>query len=170
MARIAAEADVSIQTVYNSIGTKSAILRALQDLIDDAGNVAAIQDAIARSDDPREVVALAARLRRLLMEGAGDIVKFTAAAASADAEVAEAYAAGQARSRAGIALVVARIAGTGGLRPGLEVGRATDAAYAFLHHALWTRLVDECGWSGDDFEAWCADVLAGILLEGDGAS
>ena len=42
---------------------------------------------------------------------------------------------------------------------------ATDVADAFLHHAVWTRLVDECGWSSDEAERWHADVLARVLLE-----
>ena len=43
------------------------------------------------------------------MEGTGDIVRFTAAAAGADGDVGAAYVEGQARSRAGVGRVVARL-------------------------------------------------------------
>ena len=165
--RIAREADVSIQTVYNSVGSKRALLSALQELVDEAGNVAPIQRSIAASDDPHEVIALTARLRRLLMEGAGDVVVFTHAAAGADADVADVYAESQARSRAGLTRVVARLATLGALRRDLDTDAATDAAYALLHHAVWTRLVDECAWSADEAERWYADVLVRTLLERD---
>ena len=99
------------------------------------------------------------------MERAGDIVTFTQAAATFDADVGAAYAASQARSRAGIARFTARLASLHALRSDLDADSATDLAYAFLHHATWTRLVDECGWSSDEAERWHADVLARVLLE-----
>lgn len=132
---------------------------------DEAGDVTAIHRQIAQSDDSREVVALVARLRRLMLESAGDIVSFTHAAASADAEVGDVYAAGQASSRAGIERVTARLESLGALRQDLDARRAADAAYAILHHAVWTRLIDECGWSAYDAERWYGDILARALLE-----
>lgn len=151
--------------MYNSVGPKPALLAAMQELVDQAGHVAPIQRAITASDDPHEVISLTVRLRRLLMEGAGDIVSFTHAAAGGDAEVAEAYAEGQARSRAGVLRVVERLAALGALRGDLDVDAATDVAYALLHHAVWTRLVDERAWSADQAERWYADLLGRALLE-----
>jgi len=156
---------VATQTVYNRIGSKRDLLVGLQELIEGAGEVSGTQRRIAQSDDPRELVASVARLRRLMMEGAGDIVSFIYAAAASDADVGAAYASSQARSRAGIARFTARLASLGALRADLDADRATDVAYSILHHAIWTRLVDECGWSADEAERWYADVLARVLLE-----
>lgn len=110
------------------------------------------------------MIALAARLRRHMMDGAADVIAFTAAAATADATVGATYAAAQGRSRAGIERVCMRLATLGALRRDLDVSRAVDAAYSVLHHAVWTRLVDECGWSADAAEAWYVDVLSHVLL------
>lgn len=157
---------MATQTVYNRIGSKRDLLVALQEVIEEAGEVGEVQRRIAESDDPREIVAAVARLRRLMMEGAGDIISFIYAAAS-DADVGVAYAASQARSRAGIARFTARLASLGALRGDLDADKATDVAYAILHHAIWTRLVDECAWSADDAERWYTDVLARVLLAAD---
>jgi AcrR family transcriptional regulator len=165
VAGIARTANVSTQTVYNSVGSKRDLLTALLELTMRLGASPIRQRRIAESADPHEVIALTTRLRRRMMEGAGDIVRFTAAAAGADAEVRAAYVEGQARSRAGLGRVVSRLAALGALRRDLDVERATDAAYTALHHALWTRLVDECGWSADEAERWFTDVLMAVLLE-----
>ena len=158
---------MATQTVYNRIGSKRHLLVGLQEVIEEAGEVSGIQRRIAESGDPREVVASVARLRRLMMEGAGDIVSFIHAAAASDADVGAAYAASQARSRAGIARFTARLASLDALRDDLDVDRATDIAYSILHHAIWTRLIDECGWSADEAERWYADTLTRVLLPSD---
>jgi AcrR family transcriptional regulator len=165
VARIAQEAEVAPQTIYNRIGSKRDLLAALMDVVEESGEVAETQRRIAASRDPREVVDLVARLRRLMMEGAGDIIAFTQAAAAFDADVGAAYAASQARSRAGVARFTARLASLNALRSDLDADSAADVAYAFLHHAIWTRLVDECGWSADEAERWHADVLARMLMK-----
>ncbi len=62
---------------------------------------------------------------------------------------------------------VARLASLDALRDDLDVDRATDVAYSILHHAIWTRLIDECGWSADEAERWYADTLTRVLLPSD---
>jgi hypothetical protein len=84
--------------------------------------------------------------------------------AAADPDVAAAYQARQERSRAGTRGTVERLRALGALKPGLDPGVAADAVYAVMHHAVWTRLVGECGWTADAAEAWYADTLAYLLL------
>ena len=164
LAAIADRAGVSVPTVYNSVGGKPGLLAALNEVVDETGDVAAIGRRIGTTTDPVEVVQLTARLRRLLMEGAGDIVVVISEAAAADPDVAAAYQAGQERSRAGTRGTVERLRALGALKPGLDPGLAADAMYAVMHHAVWTRLVGECGWTADAAEAWYADTLAHLLL------
>jgi TetR/AcrR family transcriptional regulator, regulator of cefoperazone and chloramphenicol sensitivity len=164
VARVAEEAGVSPQTVYNSVGPKRALLAALQGLVDEAGAVVPIQRRIAETDDPREVIALVARLRRQMMDGAGDVVGLLAGASASDAAVGAVYVESQGRSREGIARAVARLDALGALREGLDPKTATEAAYAIFHHAVWSRLVDECGWTADEAERWYADLAACVLL------
>lgn len=165
VARIAAEAGVSPQTVYNSVGGKAAILLALNDLVDESGGVEEIQLRIAESENPHEIVALTALLRRRLMEGAGDVVNLLAETAAVNDEVARVWEDGKARSSEGVARVVARLASLGALRPDMDVDTLTESASALLHHGLWTRLVEEAGWTPDAFEAWCSELLERMLLD-----
>jgi AcrR family transcriptional regulator len=164
VAQIAREAGVSPQTIYNSIGGKGALLLALNDLVDEVAQVRPIQARIAVSDDPREIVRLTVGLRRQMMGGAGDIVVVLMGAAGDDPEVAKVYANGQARSRTGTRRIVERLESLGALRDDLDLDTAADALYALLHHVIWSRLVDECGWSPDQFEEWCTDLLTRTLL------
>jgi len=164
VAQIAEAAEVSPQTIYNTVGSKSDVLRAVSDSVDAAARVPQMLERMAATQDAGEILDLVAHLRRALMEEAHDVMAVLVAAAGADPEVAATYAEGQARSRAGIAGVVARLASLGALREGLEVHRAADIVYSLHHHTLWTRLVDECGWTPDEVEGWYAAILRRELL------
>ena len=72
---IAEAAGVSMQTVYDSIGSKQTIVARLNDLIDTEADVAAIIGAVAGSTDPNEVLAVQARIVRSILEHCGDIVR-----------------------------------------------------------------------------------------------
>lgn len=165
IAAIAEAADVAVPTVYASVGAKPELLLRLQELVDAAGNVPEIHQQIGRSDDPVEILGLAAQLRRRMMENAGDIIGVVAASAPGNAEMAAAYARGQQASRAGIGRICARLDQLGALRADLTPEKATDVAYAVLHHAIYDRLVHELGWSADEFEAWCGEALSRLLLD-----
>lgn len=165
IAGIAREAAVSPQTVYNSVGGKAAVLLALNDTVDEAGGVHAIQTQIAESTDPHAILALTARLRRQIMEEAGDIVALLAATAPVDSEVERAYRDGLERSRNGTKRIVERLDALGALRQDVALETLAATTYALLHHDLWTRLVIECGWTPDAFESWCAELLQRMLLE-----
>lgn len=164
IAQIARDAGVSPQTIYNSIGGKGALLLKLIELVDEVAQVLAIQQRIAASEDPYEILRLAAELRARMMEGADDIVAALVGAAYVEPEVARAYDLSQARSRAGTRRVVERLSALGALRDEFDVETAADSLYTLLHHALWFRLVRECGWSPDRFVEWTADMLARTLL------
>src|SRR3954466_1739295 len=65
---IAEAAGVSAQTVYDSIGSKQALVARLSDLIDAEAGIAALAEAAARSSEPLEVAALPARIARSILE------------------------------------------------------------------------------------------------------
>src|SRR6187431_892990 len=85
---IAEAAGVSAQTVYDSIGSKQAIVARLNDLIDDEADVATIARTAAQSGDPMVIAALSAAVGRSILEHCGDIVHalVTGAAAEPDLE------------------------------------------------------------------------------------
>jgi AcrR family transcriptional regulator len=164
MADIAKEAGVSVQTIYSNVGGKPALLVRMQALLDEAGRVDELQRQIAEAADAREVLRLAARLRRAQMEGAGDVVRILLQAMATDPEVQRAWADGQRKSRLGMGRIVARLVKLKALRRGLSEEEAVDSMFALLAPMVYLRLLDECGWEHGRIEAWTADVLQRQLL------
>src|SRR3954451_6554152 len=71
---IAKAAGVSAQTVYDSIGSKQAVVARLNDLIDAEAGIRALAGAAQQSEDQNEVAATSARVTRSILEHCGDIV------------------------------------------------------------------------------------------------
>ena len=57
MADIAAEADVAVQTIYASCGSKGALVIALVDFIDEEADVPALNAELRDADDPQVAIA-----------------------------------------------------------------------------------------------------------------
>src|SRR4051794_27090893 len=89
---IAQAAAVSAQTVYDSIGSKQALVARLNDLIDSEAGIRALAAAAAQSPDPHEVAAVSAQGPRTANERRGAIVPPPTTGASAEAELAPALA------------------------------------------------------------------------------
>src|SRR5580765_5906726 len=68
---IAEAAAVSAQTVYDSIGSKQAIVVRLNDLIDAESGVGPIVSAAVKSEDPAELAGLSAKVTRAILENCG---------------------------------------------------------------------------------------------------
>src|SRR5215218_9122757 len=71
---IARAAGVSAQTVYDSVGSKQALVSRLNDLIDAEAGVAALVRASAASGEPAVLAATSARITRSILEHCGDII------------------------------------------------------------------------------------------------
>ncbi len=52
----------------------------------------------------------------------------------------------------------------GSLRPGLDVDRAAALLRALCRAEVYRELVEESGWSPDEYEAWLRETLKGQLL------
>src|SRR4051812_48402975 len=84
---IAKAAGVSAQTVYDSIGSKQAVVARLNDLIDEEAGIRDIAGAAQRSTDPREVASTSARVTRSILEHCGDIVHALVTGAPAEPDL-----------------------------------------------------------------------------------
>ena len=78
---IAAAADVAVQTIYSSVGSKAELLIELLELARQSAEIPAMDQRTSEATDPLELAAIGARLRRQLMERAGDIIRLLAEAA-----------------------------------------------------------------------------------------
>jgi TetR/AcrR family transcriptional regulator, regulator of cefoperazone and chloramphenicol sensitivity len=162
---IAEEAGVSIQTLYSAFGSKQGLLLALVDTIREQTDAATTWATIAQSDDPLELVALAAGIRRQILERCGDIVITFREGAAGDAEVAAAYEEGRRRSREGITHMCTRLEALDALQPGLTLDRAVDQVAALFSAEIYEELTAQTsGWSPDEYERWLNERLWDVLL------
>jgi AcrR family transcriptional regulator len=162
---IAEEAGVAVQTLYTTFGSKQGLLLALVDAVREEAESQALGDEIVRSDDPLEMVRLAARIRRQTLERGGDVVAAFREGAAADPEVAAAYELAHRRTREGIGRFCARLQAVAALRSGLTPERAVDQVAAMFSAEIYEELTGHrSGWSPDEYERWLAERLAEILL------
>jgi AcrR family transcriptional regulator len=161
---IAKAAGVSAQTVYDSVGSKQALVSSLNDLIDAEAGIAALARAAAESEDPREVAATSARITRSILEHCGDIIHALVTGAAAEPELAAVLAEGQRRHVEGAGRIVGLLRGLealGSLDP--EDARETLAATTDIRFALVLR--ESYGWSLDRLENWMAAASRALLLD-----
>ena len=84
---IAEAAGVSAQTVYDSIGSKQALVARLNDLIDEEAGIAAIVEAGGGSGDPGRGRRHVGRVTRSILEHCGDIVRALVTGAAAEPDL-----------------------------------------------------------------------------------
>jgi AcrR family transcriptional regulator len=160
---IAQTAGVSAQTVYDSVGSKQALVSSLNDLIDAEADIAGLARAAAESDDPSELAATNARITRSILEHCGDIVHALVTGAAAEPELAAVLAEGQRRHVEGAGRIVAllrQLDALGSIDPDEAV--ETLAAITDVRFAL--VLQESYGWSLDRLESWMAATSRTLLL------
>lgn len=165
---IAADAGVSVQTVFNSVGSKAELVRRLNDLIDAEAQIGEIARELQDETDPQVVATVSARITRRIVERCGDIVRtsFEAARNEAGNEhgLAETAAEGGRRHRAGAARVAARLAELGALAPGLDEDRAATTLAALSDTRLAFALLDDYDLDLDAVEAWMCETTRQAVL------
>src|SRR5687767_6707112 len=145
---IARTAGVSAQTIYDSVGSKQALVSSLNDLIDTEAGIAGLARAAADSEDPRELAATNARITRSILEHCSDIVHALVTGAAAEPELAAVLAEGQRRHTAGARRIVERLGELDALADAdPEAAAATLGAITDIRFAL--VLKESYGWSPD---------------------
>ena len=162
---IAEEAAVAVQTLYTTFGSKQGLLLALVDTVREQAGSQELGERMEHTDDPRELVRLAARIRRQVMELGGDIVATFREGAAGDPEVRAAYEVGQGRTREGVGRLCTRLEAIGALRPGLTHKLAVDQVVAMFSAEIYEELTGpHSGWAPDEYEQWLVERLSEILL------
>ena len=161
---IAAEAGVSVQTIYDSVGQKADVARRLNDLIDDEANVGDLAASLRTEVDPREVVAVSARITRRIHERCADLVRSSLDAARIEPELATIAEEGGRRHRSGALRVAERLNEVGALRPSLTVDEATTTIAALSDIRLAFVLADDHALGDSAIEQWMTDRIAEAVL------
>jgi AcrR family transcriptional regulator len=169
---VAARAAVSRKTVFTSVGGKAALLKLALDWAlvgDDEPVPLAARQVISELEeltDPQALVARWALFVAELEERAAPLAAVLVVAADADPEAGAVHAASERNRLGGAEFIVARLAATGGLRPGLTTERAVAAALVLMDPAVHRTLVREHGWARADYAAWIERAAVAELLGG----
>jgi AcrR family transcriptional regulator len=170
MDAIAAEAGVALKTVYVAFETKSGLLRALWNHLLRAGHddVPVAQQQwyreVVQEPDPERQLRLTARNSRVVKLRIAPLLEVIRSAAPIDPEIGALWSRIQAEFHANQRVILESLNDKDALSPGLDVVRATDILWTLNHPNLWQLLVDERGWTPEEYEQWCADVACAQLL------
>lgn len=171
IAAVAAAADVSVQTVYNVVGNKAALLKNVYDV-----TIAGDDEPISIADRPESIAvrtaetaekslrAYAALGRLLGSRTAGLLVMLQAGAAAGDPDLRAFVEVTETQRRIGNSITVGHVARTFGLREGLSEEEATDVVWVLTSPEVLDRLVRRLGWDWDRTERWLGDAMCDLLL------
>lgn len=163
MTDIAREAETGVQTIYDSVGPKRAVLLAINDLLDAEAGVPELAVQIYETEDPREMIRGIVRMMRGFQEFCGDIVPTLFGVAAAEPDIAAIIDQSHDRHDGGVRWIVSRIEAQGRLRSDLD----TEQAVAIFGGISWLssmEFVGHYGWSLDEYEARMTDMLCRLLL------
>ena len=164
MEAIAAEAGVSLKTVYLAFSTKAGLLRAVWDLLlkGDTSDAPVAERPwyleVLEEADPDRKLRLVAHHSVAVKQRIGPLLRVIRSAAVVDPDGAALWQLIQTDFHANQRAVVESLASQGGLRSDLTVEQATDVLWALNHPDVWLLFIDR-GWSPEAFEAWFVDTL-----------
>jgi AcrR family transcriptional regulator len=162
METIAAEAGVSVQTVYATYGSKTAILIALLDRLE-TDAVPGGGETGPAGDPGAQLKALVGFHRRRYERGA-DVIAVGLGSAAGDPDVAAHVDTGHRRRRAAQAALVGTWHREGALRDGLSRREAADVLWALTSPDLYLLHVRGSGWSPSRYATWLTRTLEDLLL------
>jgi len=175
LSAVAEAAGVSVQTVYNVVGGKAVLLKAVYDVTlagDDEPMPLRERPefrAVAEATTGRECLAGYSAVGRMLSERLFPLVNvLLAQAAAGDTDLAAFVETIEGERATGTRNVATFVAERFGLRAGLDVDAAADVLWALTSPDLTDRLVVRRGWGWDRFEQWLGTTMADALLGPDG--
>ena len=168
VAAIAAEAGVSVETVYKSFRGKSGLVRAIYDRgLFGAGRGAAYQRSDQmreRETDPRVIMRKWGELTTEVASVITPIRLLIRAAAATDPEMASLLADSDAERLVRMEHHARFLAEHGYLRDGVTVAKAADVLWTCSSAEFYELLVLNRGWSPAEFGRFVADFMIDALL------
>lgn len=162
MDTIAGEAGVAVSTVYAAFKNKRAILREIRMGWHERTHAREIYERAARQPDPERRLEMVARSNRRQWELGAGVVTIYQGAAAADREAAAELEEALRGRRSALDHVVEGMGAA--LRPELNATRAAAILRALCRAEVFQELVEESGFSPDEYESWLAATLKRELL------
>jgi AcrR family transcriptional regulator len=167
--RIAAEAGVAVQTIYNAVGSKRDVLSRVLDFAA-AGERAPVpvpqfmRERAEAEPDPRRVIAQVVEFWRGALPRTAPVFRILREAAAADPEIAELERARAAQRLNNYRHAATLILQRGALREGVTIDQAAASIFAIGHSETYRALVIEGGWTENDWATWVQATLETALL------
>jgi AcrR family transcriptional regulator len=168
---VAAEAGVSVDTIYALVGRKPVILR---ELIEQAisGTDHAVEAeqreyvaAMRAEPEPAKKLAIYARAVCTIQTRMAPLFLALRDASSTEVEAERVWKDISERRAANMGKLVRDVADPGGLRAGVSLDDAADVVWAMASSELYVMLTAERGWSPAHYEGWLADTWCRLLLD-----
>ena len=168
VAAVAADAGVSVDSIYKSFGGKPGLVRALwQKALDGVGPVAAERrsDRLQREElDPRKIIEGWGTLSAEIAPRAARILVLIQAAAGTDPEIRALQAELDAGRLRRMTLNARRLRDGGHIRPGITLAQAADVLWTYSSPELCQLLVFRRGWSAERYGRFIAEAMTEALL------
>lgn len=167
---IAAEAGVSVETVYKTFGNKPGLVKALFDVAiagDDEAIPLVERDRIQRmraQSDPHRMFAMYGEHLAETASRSVPVQLLVRTAAATDTAAAEVWRQMLDERLHGMTMFATDLHRRGLLRPDLSVDEARDILWTAISPEIYELLVLERGWTPDRYGRWVAAVLAAVLL------
>jgi AcrR family transcriptional regulator len=168
--RIASEAGVAVQTIYNAVGSKRDVLSRVLDFAA-AGDRAPVpvpqfmREQAEAEPDPKRIIAQLVEFWRAAFPRTAPVFRIIREAAAADPEVAALDRARAAQRLSNYRDAATLLAERHALRAGVTVEQAAASIFALGHPEIYRALVGDGAWSDDDWAGWLRATLESALLE-----
>jgi AcrR family transcriptional regulator len=160
---IGSHAGVATSTVYAVFKNKRNILKAIREAWHQQSGQREIYAQALQEADPKKRLAIAAHATRRQWETSAAMIAISLSAASVDAEAAAELQESLAGRRRGMGAFVQNSISL--LRSDFTVEQATALYLALTRAEVYQELVDQWGWSPDEYEQWLAKTLQQQLLD-----
>jgi len=170
IAAVAADAGVSVETIYKSVGKKPELAKAVFDVavVGDDEDVPMLQrEFVARNaaePDPRRKLEAYGEHLSVVAPRISPLLLVIRDAAANDAGAAAVWGQLQGERLTGMTAYAAHLDEGGFLRASVSRDEARDVLWTHNSVELWDLLVRQRGWTDDRFGAWVGQQLIAALL------
>ena len=167
--RIASEAGVAVQTIYNAVGSKGDLLSRVLDFAA-AGERSPVstpqfmREQAEREPDPRRMIAQLIEFWRGALPRTAPVFRIIREAAAADPEIAVLERRRAAQRLRNYRQAAQLLADRDALRPGMTIDDAAAAIFAIGHPETYAALVLDGEWDDDAWAKWLQATLEAALL------
>ncbi|MDW3219011.1 MAG: TetR/AcrR family transcriptional regulator [Acidimicrobiales bacterium] len=163
MTEIAAEAGVSVQTIYDSVGNKAALLEQIVDGMDAEIDIPELLAELPTLTEPRELIRWSLTLSGRFLERTGDIIR-ALATTGGDEAILAIREEGRKRHRSGTLQVATRIVDHAGLDlDDAEFNRRAALLSVTTDVMHMVELTEAYGWTVDEVRRALEDMLVPMM-------